>query len=282
MWLERWRARRALKRKAIPDALWAQVLQSLPFLHELDPAELRQLRTLSSLFLDDKEFTGAGGFVVTDTVAVFVAAQACLPLLHLAPANRPWQALAWYDDFVGIVIQPDGVRAPRTAIDDDGVVHDYTEDIDGEAMEGGPVMLSWRDVEQAGQHAADGYNLVIHEFIHKIDMRGGTADGCPPLPAHFMGHPSRSAAYEEWQRTWSVAYEDFRQQVVMHERFGAPPTWLDPYAATAPAEFFAVACEAYFVNRSTFTRHLPTLVPLLDAFFNAGHGIHLQSPVSPP
>lgn len=68
----------------------------------------------------------------------------------------------------------------------------------------------------------------------------------------------------------------------MHERFGAPPTWLDPYAATAPAEFFAVACEAYFVNRSTFTRHLPTLVPLLDAFFNAGHGIHLQSPVSPP
>ena len=66
--------------------------------------------------------------------------------------------------------------------DETGVVHDWDEVIAGEAMEGGPVMLSWRDVAQAGATRRDGYNVVIHEFVHKIDMRDGAPDGCPPLP----------------------------------------------------------------------------------------------------
>ncbi|MFT4190694.1 MAG: zinc-dependent peptidase [Comamonas sp.] len=267
MWLERWRARAAARRKAIPEALWAQVLQTLPFLLALDAGERTRLRLLCSLFLDGKEFSGANGLVITDRIAVLVAAQACLPLLHIAPPERPWQALAWYDDFVGIVIQPAEVRAHRTAQDDDGVVHHYDEIIDGEAMDGGPVMLGWHEIAQAGERAEAGCNLVIHEFIHKMDMRDGAADGCPPLPAGFRGHASPRAAYEEWHDTWQAAYDDFGQQVVLHERFGAPPPWLDPYAAEAPEEFFAVACEAYFVNRAAFARHFAALLPLLDAFF---------------
>ena len=252
MWLDRWKARRALRRKAIPEVLWNHALTALPFLHELEPGELRHLRTLSSLFLDHKQFTGVNGFEVTDQVALLVAVQACLPLLHMAPENRPWMALEWYDDFVGIVMQPSEVVARRTTHDDSGVVHYYTEVIDGEAMEGGPVMLSWPMVADAAVLAMDGYNLVIHEFIHKMDMRNGPADGCPPLPSGFMGHANRSSVYQEWNQTWGVAYDDFRQQVIMYQRFGAPPPWLDAYAASAPAEFFAVACEAYFVNRTMF------------------------------
>ena len=119
--------------------------------------------------------TGANGLEITDEIALSVAAQAVLPVLHLG--------LEWYDDFVGIVVHPDEVVAKRTSVDESGVVHDWEEVISGEAMDRGPVMLSWRDVSSAGDRAHEGYNVVVHEFVHKIDMRDGKPDGCPPLPS---------------------------------------------------------------------------------------------------
>ena len=35
------------------------------------------------------------------------------------------------------------------------------------------------------------------------------------------------------------------------------------------SEFFAVACEAYFVNRHRFAQEFPNLMPVLDAFFRS-------------
>jgi len=55
----------------------------------------------------------------------------------------------------------------------------------------------------------------------------------------------------------------------MAERFGAERPWLDAYGATSPAEFFAVACEAYFVNRARFSLEFPGLMLVLNAFFQA-------------
>ena len=86
-----------------------------PFLAARAPAELERLRELAARFLATKEFHGAKGFVITDAVALSIAAQAVLPVLHLG--------LAWYDDFVGIVVHPDEVVARRTQVDEHGVVH---------------------------------------------------------------------------------------------------------------------------------------------------------------
>ena len=143
--------------------------------------------------------------------------------------------------------------------DETGVVHDYDEVLTGEAMEGGPVMLSWHDVAGAWASAEQGYNVVVHEFIHKIDMRDGQPDGCPPLPSR--------AAREQWQRVMQAEYDAFREKVILAERFGGEPTWLDPYGAEAIDEFFAVACEAYFVNRPRFEQEFAPLVALFDGFF---------------
>ena len=124
---------------------------------------------MATLFLAEKEFSGARGLVVSDEMAVAIAAQACLPALALG--------LDWLDGFVGIVVHEDAVVARREVEDDDGVVHAYDEELSGEAMSGGPVMLAWRDVDEAGESAADGYNVVVHEFAHVIDMRGGVTAG---------------------------------------------------------------------------------------------------------
>lgn len=264
-WLARLRGRERRPRTAIPEDHWQQTLASCPFLAELSGAELARLRELSALFLQDKEFHGAQGLVITDTMAVTIAAQACLPVLHFGPGAQP---LRWYDDFVGIVVHPDEVLARREVIDENGVVHQYEEPLAGEAMPDGPVMLSWQDVTATSSES--GYNVVIHEFVHKLDLRDGLADGCPPLPAGFMGQPTARAARAHWRAVLQAAYDDFRVAVIKAERFGTEPTWLDPYGAEAIDEFFAVASEAYFVNRERFGREFSALLPLFDAWYRPG------------
>ena len=234
-------------------------MRAYPFLAERTGEERATLRALAAQFLRDKEFHGAGGLAITDEIALAIAAQAVLPVLHLG--------LNWYDDFVGIVVHPAEVVAQRSESDDDGVVHEYEEVVAGEAMERGPVMLSWQDVLAGSLTADQGYNVVIHEFAHKIDMRDGGADGCPTLPAGFAGTSSAREAHAVWMNAVQPAYDNFREQVIVAERFGGEPTWLDPYGATSLSEFFAVACEAYFVNRAHFGRDFPEVLQLFDAFF---------------
>lgn len=235
----------------IPEALWDATLVQYPFLMDRSPADQEALRQASAQFLHSKQFSGAHGLVITDEIAVAIAAQACLPVLKLG--------LHWYDDFQGIVVHPGAMLAPRQLHDEAGVVHHYREELSGEAMPGGPVTLSWQDVQQTCPQT--GYNVVIHEFVHKLDMRDGTADGCPPLHS--------SALARRWPAVMQAAFDDYTEALAKAERFGGPMPWLDPYAATAPAEFFAVACEAYFVNRTRFALELHSLLALFDEFFEA-------------
>jgi len=243
----------------LPDALWDATLARHPFLASRSPHDLGRLRAMSAEFLRDKEFHGARGFEITDEVALAIAAQAVLPVLHLE------SGLAWYDDFVGVVVHAAEVVARRRITDDAGVVHEYDEIVAGEAMDRGPVMLSWQDVLAGGVVA--GYNVVVHEFAHKIDMRDGEADGCPPLPPGFLDTASARDARTAWMDVLGPAFDDFREKTIVAERFGGATPWLDAYGAESISEFFAVACEAYFVDRTTFQREFPTVLDLFDAFF---------------
>ncbi len=261
-WLDRLLGRERQPRRPLPDTLWQATLERSPYLTELAAAEQSRLRELSALFLEDKEFHGAQGLQITDAMALTIAVQACLPVMHFGAGDQP---LRWYDDFVGIVVHPDEVVAQREVVDELGVVHAYEETLAGEAMPEGPVMLSWQDVDAASSES--GYNVVIHEFVHKLDMRDGRADGCPPLPAGFMGRASTRQARELWLDVLQTAYDRFREAVIRAERFGAEPTWLDPYGAEDLAEFYAVASEAYFVNRARFAQEFAMLLPLFDAYY---------------
>ena len=109
-----------------------------------------------------------------------------------------------------------------------------------------------------------------------MDMQDGGADGAPPLPRGFMGARSAREATRHWAATWAPAYERFREEVIMAERFGAPAPWLDAYGASAPAEFFAVACEAHFVEPERFAYEFPALGAALRAFFKQDRASALQ------
>ncbi len=252
-WWQRLQARRddaAVARREIPQDLWKRTLVRYPFLRRRSAADEAELKRLTSLFLDRKEFSVAGGLRLTDALVVSIAAQAVLPVLRLG--------LDRYDGFVGIVVHPGQVVARREVADDDGLVHAYDEVLAGEAMEGGPIMLSWQDVRAAGPMAAQGYNVVIHEFAHVLDMADGLADGVPLLPADL----SRA----DWAATLQCSFEDFVGEVETAEAAGTEPS-LDPYGASAEEEFFAVASEAFFVSPARLKGAYPALYALLQRFY---------------
>jgi hypothetical protein len=258
-WWHAWQRSReaaALERRAIPDDLWKRTLVRYPFLRWRPPEDQLELRRLTSLFLDRKEFSAAGGLRLTDAIVVSIAAQAVLPVLKLG--------LARYDGFVGIVVHPDQVVARRAVHDEAGLVHEYDETLSGEAVQGGPVMLSWRDVREGGRAAAAGYNVVIHEFAHVLDMADGQSDGVPLLPPGL----GRAA----WLEVLQPQFDAFVQRVETDEAAGertdgGADTALDPYGASGIDEFFAVASEAFFVHPHGLAAEHPTLYALLQRLY---------------
>ncbi len=244
--LDRWRRRRALAALSIPDPLWQEAVDALPLLRVYDDAELAKLRELTVLFLDRKGIVGARGHEVTPLQRVLIAVQACVLVLY--------RDVRWFDGFENIVVYP-GEFVPRWEWQDEaGVVHRNDEPLAGEAMEHGPVVLSWPDVAAASDWDATGMNLVIHEFAHKIDMRDGDANGCPPLP------PELSAA--QWRATLSEAYDDFAARVDAGEE-----TVIDPYAAHSPGEFFAVLSEVFFADPLALRREYEAVYGLFATFY---------------
>ena len=142
-----WRRKRVIKRATIDEALWSRVVAQLPFLAGLSADDARRLRELAVLFLHEKEIAAAGGLELTDEIRVAIALQACLPILNLG--------LDIYDGWVGIVVYPGEFRVRRQELDDDGVMHEWDDELSGEAWPGGPVALSWEDVELGVAHAGE-------------------------------------------------------------------------------------------------------------------------------
>lgn len=230
----------------IPDALWQKTIADLPFLACLSHEERARLRLLAQAFLIEKEFSTAGGLELTDAMCVSIAAQGCLPILNIG--------LEAYRGWVGIVVYPEEFVIPRTVEDNFGVVHEYDDVASGEAWAGGPLLISWQDAQMAG----DGYNVVIHEFAHKLDMLNGTADGIPPLPA--------GVSRQHWEATLLNSYDDFCALVDEAEALDQD-TLLDPYAAESPGEFFAVMSEAFFETPQILKKEYPEFYGLLVAFY---------------
>lgn len=240
-WYSDWRRNRVLRKHRIPDALWRSVTGAFGFVRRLTAAENRRLRELTLVFLAEKQFTGTHGIEVSDRMRVSIAVQACLPILELG--------LDWYAGWTGIVLYPGDFRVKRSEADEHGIVHEWDDALAGEAMPGGPVVLSW---DAAANDEA--MNVVIHEFAHKLDMVNGEADGYPPL------HPGMERA--AWSAAFEEAYEGFCDAVERDK-----DTWLDPYAAEHPAEFFAVISEAFFTDPKETARRYPGVYAQLCLFY---------------
>jgi Mlc titration factor MtfA (ptsG expression regulator) len=240
-WLANWRRRRVLAKHRLDEKLWRSATGSFKFVQSLSKPETQKLQQLVLLFLAEKQFAGVGGIEVGDAMRVSIAAQACLPILELG--------LDWYSGWTGIVLYPGDFRVRRSELDEDGVLHEWEDELAGEAMPGGPVVLSW---DAAANDLV--INVVIHEFAHKLDMLSGEPNGVPPL------HPGMSR--RAWLAALNEAFQGFCDAL---ER--GRDTWLDPYAAEHPSEFFAVLSEAFFQQPKETRRRYPDFYDQLKLFY---------------
>ena len=243
-WFSRWRRARILERHAIHQQAFDAAAARLPILRGLDASERTRLREAASLFIHDKTFSAAGGAEVDDATQLAIALQACLLTLNLTEDSyRGWNE---------IILYPDEFLRHREEMDEAGVVHHSRDILAGESWHGGPLVLSLADVATSGQ--ADGVNVVLHEFAHKLDMLNGDANGFPPL------HRGMDAA--AWADDFSRAYEAFCARVDAGEE-----TAIDPYASYDPAEFFAVLTEVFFETPGLLHAEYPAVYRQLRQFY---------------
>ncbi|MDD9980099.1 MAG: zinc-dependent peptidase [Gammaproteobacteria bacterium] len=231
-------------RPAVTDEVWGTLRESLPIVATLREPDAEKLRGLTDSFLRTKSLEGAGGFELEEETRVVVAAQACVPILELGmDAYTGWRS---------VVVYPGGFVSRGTSVDETGVEHEWEEPRSGESWFQGPVVLSWEDVAASGR--LEGYNVVIHEMAHKLDMLNGDANGFPPLHAEMDG--------ATWYQVFSEAFEDLCVRVDAGEE-----TAIDDYATEGPDEFFAVTSEYFFELPEVLDECYPKVYAELRAFY---------------
>jgi len=238
--------RRILRHHPIPHHIWRGITRKIAVLQGLDTVQMAHLRELTTWFLHSKAIYGVQGLEVTPVMRMAVAAQACLLILNL---ERDC-----FDNWVEVILYPGAFRVEHEQTDAIGLVHHDANVLSGESWLRGPVILSWDDVERDIYHPNPGRNVVLHEFAHKLDGLNGVANGLPPL-RHGMSR-------KRWAEDFSAAYDALCLQVTEGKS-----ACINPYAATSPAEFFAVACEYFFTAPDLLKDCYPGVHRQLELFY---------------
>jgi Mlc titration factor MtfA (ptsG expression regulator) len=244
---ERWRRfrRRKLFEMPIADSYRSILERNVPVYRRL-PSQLReQLHGRVNVLLNEKRFAGCAGQQITDEVRVTIAGHACLLLL-----NREGD---YFPDFTTILVYPDTYVADEVSYDGEIEIHERVARA-GESWHRGPVILSWQDIVHGLSDEGDGMNVILHEFAHKLDEQNGDTEGLPSL--------GDEAHYKEWSRVLGREFASLEDSI----ESGAGSV-LDEYALTSPAEFFAVATEAFFEKAAEMQETLPELYAQLRQYY---------------
>jgi hypothetical protein len=229
----------------LPDG-WREIVdRNVAVWNLLTVDERTRVEATSEWLLQRKHWEPANGFVLTDEITVTIATQAAMLVLGLSTDE--------YREVGAIIVYPSAMKSRGVyAGPVPGTVTAEVVPILGEAHEDrGPVLLAWDEAVQSARNPGSGHNVVYHEFAHKLDMRDQIVDGTPRLDRGDIG---------EWVEVCTEAFDALRAGV------DRPP--LQPYGATNPAEFFAVATEAFFDVPLLLEAHEPRLYAVLRHFFN--------------
>ena len=243
-WVE-WRRNRLRRRSPSPQQQ-ATLEHSLPMYEQLTIAERTRLHGHIQVFLAEKQFIGCRGLQVTAEMKTTVAAIASLLLLN--------ERGKYFPRLRSILIYPDAYIVRETVAVGGGIVQERQTARLGESWTTDQVVLSWGQIQHDLTHWQDGQNVVLHEFAHQLDQEDGKAEGVP-----ILRHP---ADYEAWAAVMAADYQQHCDRTAKGEK-----TVMNPYGATNPAEFFAVATETFFEKPQQFLTHHPGLYEQLRQYY---------------
>ncbi|QDH71888.1 zinc-dependent peptidase [Lysobacter alkalisoli] len=229
----------------MPPDLWRDACHGLPWVLALDETRQQRLAALVSRFLHEKTITPLGDLTLDETARCQLAALCCLPLIEFgAEGLHGWSQL---------IVYPDAFRVKRNHMDAAGVLHEWHDELIGEAWEQGPLILSWADVQADCADPRAGFCVAAHEMAHKLDVLDGLLDGTPPLPRPWQ---------REWARDFQTAFDALTAAVDAGEEIA-----IDPYAAECPEEFFAVATEYHFSDPALLRVEMPAVAKHLQRLY---------------
>jgi MtfA peptidase len=233
------------RRRGLPDGWNAIVEARVTLWTTFDDREREVLESTSDWLLRHKHWEASQGFALSDEILVTVAAQAAMLVLGLGVHE--------YREVSAIIVYPSAMQSRGVyAGPVPGTVVDGVTPVLGEAHDGrGPVILAWDQARDAAQYPGHGHNVVFHEFAHKIDMLDSVTDGTPPF------QDRRDLA--RWVEVCTEAYTALRA--------GDERQPLQPYGATNPAEFFAVATEAFFDVPDLLEQNEPKLYEVMRGYY---------------
>lgn len=233
------------KPEPIDPGLWRDTCAAVPWLAALDAPRRERLAALVARFAYEKTITPVGDLALDPLQRCTLAALCCLPLLEFGENGlRGWSQL---------IVYPDAFRVNRSHVDAAGVMHEWEDELIGEAWDAGPVILSWADVAADCADPRAGFCVATHEIAHKLDSLDGVLDGTPPLP-------------RAWQREWARDFQDAFNALASQVDAGQE-TSIDGYAAEAPEEFFAVVTEYHFSDPATLRTAMPAVAMHLERLY---------------
>ena len=231
-----WRRRRIVRRPF--PATWRDIVRRyVPLVRELPAAQQLRLKKHIQVLLQEVPFIGCAGLEVTERMRVTIAAQAAFLLLGRGGS---------FSNLREVLVYPGHFVVPRTETGAGGVVHEGRDVLAGQSWQRGQVIVAWAAVQEGAAHPHDGANVVMHEFAHQLDQATGAANGAP-----YVG---RGALQRDWARVMNQEFNALVARLASEE-----PSLIDPYAATSPAEFFAVTTELFFERPDALAAERPAL-----------------------
>jgi Mlc titration factor MtfA (ptsG expression regulator) len=238
--------RRRLSALPWPTEWEAIAKQNVPLYGQLPPECQIQLHGLVQIFLAEKHFEGCGGLELTEEMKLTIAVQACILLLN--------RKIPIYPKLQTILIYPHAFVAKRVQAQGWGAFVEEEQALLGESWHQGLVILAWDQIGHGFRDVHNGHNVVLHEFAHQLDQEDGRSDGAPLMET--------GSQYISWARHLGQTYRELQEAVAKHHE-----TFLDPYGATNPAEFFAVLTETFFEKPLALKNNIPTLYEELKNYY---------------
>lgn len=242
------RRRRWLRAQFFPKEWLATIKCNVAFFRRLSANDQAELLGHIQVFLAEKRFEGCGGLELTDEMRVTIAAEACLLLLRRETDYFPRLLTILVYPSTYIVEEKRPVEGP---IWEEGRMARLGET--GRRL--GAMVLAWDAVKSGAADPSDGKNVVLHEFAHQLDYENYAADGAPAL----LTREQRLS----WREVMRIEFASLRAA----DETGIPAL-LDGYGATDPAEFFAVATEAFFERPYALRTYHAKLYAELQRYFH--------------
>ena len=252
------RRRRRLRAQPVPNEWRAIISRDLPFFNRLPASDQEELLGHVQVFLAEKRFEGCNGLELTNEMRLTIATQACLLLLH--------RKTDYFPRLLTILVYPSGFLVDEARHLEGHVWEEGKEGRLGETgREMGSLVLAW-DAAKSGAHdPSDGKNVVLHEFAHQLDFEDLAADGVPNLRSR--------GDRVSWFKVMKMEFAALRAA----DETGIS-TLLDTYGASNPAEFFAVATEAFFERPRALRQQHPKLYGEMERFFRQDPALYSSEP----